>query len=213
VVPEANNRENVTDHSVDGLHEAFDGSPRGRLLAALPAVIAHGGYREATVDRVLDAAHVGWSDFSREFEDLDALFLATLDAGMECAAVAAECGARRAAESGPEAALEGFLAGLLAAVAAHADLARLCLVDSAALGARAVERRQAGLQRFVALLANPPGQQGPSPSLPPLAAEMVVGGIHEVLQRKARAHELNDVGDLTDELSRLWLPVVRAGVR
>lgn len=212
--PEANNWENATEGRLGERYEAFDGSSRGRLLAALPTVVAHGGYREATVERVLETAHVSWSEFSREFEDLDALFLATLDAGMDCAVAAAERGARAARAGGdPEAALAGFLDGLLEAVAARPDLTLLCLVESAALGARAVERKQAGLQRFVASVADLLGASGPHVSLPPLAAEMVVGGIHEVLQRKARADELGDVQELTDDLSRLWLPVLRATTR
>jgi AcrR family transcriptional regulator len=214
VGPEANNRENVTEGRLDERRGAFDGSSRGRLLTALGTVIAHGGYREATVERVLEAAHVSWSDFSREFEDLDALFLATLDAGMECAVAAAERRARAASAGGdPGAALAGFLDGLLEAVAAHPELTRLCLVESAALGARAVERKQAGLQRFVASIADLLGTGEPGAAVPPLAAEMVVGGIHEVLQRKARADELGDVQELPEELSRLWLPVIRATTR
>jgi AcrR family transcriptional regulator len=211
VHPGADNRQNLTDRREEAPRGPFDDSSRGRLLGGMVSVIAHGGYREATVERVLDAARVGWSDFNHEFEDLDTLFLATLDAGMECAVAQAERGRRAGGQSGDaEAALAAALEALLAAVSAHPQLTRLCLVESAALGARAVERKQAGLQRFVVLIAEGMRSRGGEAIVPPLAAEMVVGGIHEVLQRKARAGELGSVDALADELRQLWLPVIRA---
>jgi hypothetical protein len=176
-------------------------------------VVAHGGYREATVDRVLEQAHVGWSEFIRLFDDLDACFLATLDAGLESAAVQAE---QAVAPYGPDsdvgAAFEAALRAVLDAAAARPDLTRLCLVDAPALGAPALARRQLGLQRFVDLLERQlaPGRSDSRGATQALAAEMVVGGIYEVVQHKVRAGEVQQLPTLVDELRQLWLPALRA---
>ncbi len=200
---EAENRADLADRQRELPASPFDSTPRGRLLSAMAATVVHGGYREATVDRVLEHAHVGWEEFARQFDDLDACFLATLDVTFECAAAAAE--------AAPEAPLDAMLERLLGVVASHPDLARLCLVESAALGARALESKERGLQRFVVLIERRLHDgTGGRDSASALAAEMVVGGIYEVLQRKVRAGGLGDPDVLAAELRQLWLPVARA---
>lgn len=190
---------------------AFDDSPRGRALAAMVDVVAHGGYREATVDRVLERARISWAEFIRLFEDLDGCLLETLSAGLESAALQAE---RAAAACGPDAdvgtVFEAALRAVLDAAAARPDLTRLCLVEAPALGARALERRQLGLQRFVEVLERRLGEPSARRGAPAgLAAEMVVGGIHEVVQHKVRAGEIRQLPELVDELRQLWLPALR----
>jgi hypothetical protein len=97
---------------------------------------------------------------------------------------------------------------VLELAAADPDATRLCLVEAPGLGRRAVERREAGLQRFVDLLdAELARANGGSP--PPLAAEMVVGGIYEVLQRTVRAGDVADLPALAGQLGQLWVPALR----
>lgn len=190
--------------------QPFDDTPRGRVLAAMVDVSTHGGYRDATVARVLERAHVGWTEFTAMFEDLDGCMLATLDAGLECAAARAEAAA---AGAPPDAAFSAALAAVLEAVAAQPALARFCVVDAVALGARASARREAGLQRFVRLLEHGLGENGDDGARPGaprgLAAEMVVGGVHEVIQSKVRAGETRELPQIAGELERLWLPALR----
>ena len=192
---------------------AFDDSPRGRILAATVSVVAHGGYREATVDRILERAHVGWSEFIRQFDDLDACVLATLDAGLESAALrAADAAAACDDDADLETVFEASLRAVLDAAATHPDLTRLCLVDAPALGAPALRRRQIGLQRFVDALERyleQPGAGGPV-AAPGLAAEMAIGGIYEVVAHKVREGQARQLPTLVDELGRLWLPALRA---
>lgn len=208
--PEADNRVDLTGIQ-PAAPSAFDDSPRGRVLTAMAEVVAHGGYREATVDRVLERAHVGWSEFTRLFDDLDGCMLATLSAGFDSAAVQAE---QAAAACGPDADVgtlfEAALRAVLEAAAARPELTRLCLVEAPALGAPALERRQLGLQRFVELLERQLGEPAGDRGTPAgLAAEMVVGGIHEVVQHKARSGEIQQLPELVDELRQLWLPALR----
>jgi hypothetical protein len=192
----------------EALATPFDSSPRGRLPTSVAAVVARDGYRNATVARVLAHARMSWEDFTAEFESLEECFLATQSAAMECAVVQAEQAideTDRAAA--PEAPFDAALNRLLTGIAAHRDLARLALVESSSLGAKGMERREAGLQRFVLLLQRLADRAGAS--VPPIAAEMVAGGIYEILQRKVAADDLDRPAELAGELRRLWLPLIR----
>jgi hypothetical protein len=140
---------------------------------------------------------------------LDTALLTQFDAGLSCAAERAR---RASQECGPEADVgtrfEAGLQAILEAAAAQPDLTRLCLVEVPGLGAGALERKEIGLQRFVDWLdeelATTPGAGRPT-----LVAEMVVGGIYEVLQHKARAGEIERLPRLGVELKELWSPVLR----
>ena len=207
---EADDHEEIAEWRAPAAAPLFDRSTRGRLLTAVATVAAHGGYREATVERVLETAGASWADFTSEFESLADCFLAAQSAALECAALQAERAAveARAAE-GPEAAFDAGLGRLLETISAHADIARLALVESAAMGGVGIERREAGLQRFISLLQDVAARTGAS--LPPLAAEMMAGGIYEILQRKVAAGQLDQHEDLAAELRRLWLPLMGHG--
>lgn len=212
VSSETGNRDRSTSSGVTEIRSPFDRSTRGRLLTAVATVVGHGGYRQATVDRILREANVGWNAFSSEFEDLDACFEAALDGGFECAAEQAEL-ALAAAEPGtsPDATFDLAMTAVLDAIVANRDLAKLCLVESAALGGRAVKHKEAGLQRFVALIQRGLGTGATPVALPPLAAEMVAGGIYEVVQRMVRGGRFEELPPLVAEFRQLWLPLLRSG--
>jgi hypothetical protein len=140
--------------------------------------------------------------------DLDSQLLEKLDAGFECAAERATEALQSAApESDIGECFETALRAVLTAAAAQPDLTRLCLVEAPGLGARALEQKDAGLQRFVDLLDSELARrQGQAP---PLVSEMIVGGIYEVVQRTARAGDIGGLPDLADQLRQLWLPALR----
>lgn len=153
-------------------------------------------------ERLAERADTAVSLDSRLLDEVDGAF-----------AEAAERAASAARAAGPGAdPSERFEAGLLAVLelaAARPDATRLCLVEAPGLGRRAVERKEAGLQRFVDLLDADLAHANDGKA-PPLVAEMVVGGIYEVLQRAARAGDVASMPDLAGQLSRLWLPALRA---
>ena len=124
--------------------------------------------------------------------NLDSQLLEKLDRGFEGAVRRAR---EAMAEAGPEADIgscfEAGLRAVLEAAAAHPDLTRLCLVEAPGLGANALARRQGG-------------------QAPPLVAEMVVGGIYEVVQRTVRAGDISGLPELTGQLRQLWLPALRS---
>jgi hypothetical protein len=141
--------------------------------------------------------------------NLDVVLLDRVDAAFESAASKAEAALRRC-PPGSDIGVHfaAALSAVLEAAATDPDATRLCLVEAPGLGAKAVEARERGLQRFVDLLdrelAAARGGQAP-----PLVAEMVVGGVYEVVQRATRAGDVAGLPDLGDRLGALWLPALR----
>jgi hypothetical protein len=140
---------------------------------------------------------------------LDSRLLKKCDEAFDCAVRRAER-AVSAADSSADvgARFEAALDAVLAAAAEQQDLTRLCLVEAPGLGAGAVTRKEVGLQRFVDLvdreLARTAGGEAP-----PLVAEMVIGGIYEVMQRTARAGRIAAMPELAGQLRQLWAPALR----
>ncbi|MET0973950.1 MAG: hypothetical protein ABWY95_11070, partial [Thermoleophilaceae bacterium] len=61
-------------------------------------------------------------------------------------------------------------------------------------------------ERFVQLLETALPDLPGRPSQ--LASEMVVGGIHELLQRRARTRDTDGLPDLAPALAAIWLPML-----
>lgn len=190
------------------------GAARDSILDALVELVAAEGYPNVTVDRVLARARVTWAEFGAIYADLDAAMLDALD-------VVADRALRRvrrvaaqtlrgvsvtSAEQRMCLVFEPALRALLECAEATPNVTRLCVVDVATIGARGLVRRDAALERFVQLL------ESALPDLPnrpsQLASEMVVGGIHELLQRRARTAETDGLQELAPALAAIWLPVL-----
>ncbi len=188
---------------------------RERILSAMVELVAAHGFADLTIERV--AAHAGVSEleFEREFQDLEACLLAVLD---DTASYAARLVQRTAAQAARELAVadagrrlelifEPSLAALLECAAQQPDLTRVCVVEVATIGSRGLAKRDAVLERFVQLLEQTLPDLPDRPSQ--LASEMVVGGIHELLQRRARLGDTAGLPDLAHALAAVWLPVLR----
>lgn len=154
-------------------------------------------------DREKLAAEVGTA------VDLESRLLSQLDRGFGCAAERAVEGLGEAAPNADVGdRFELALRAVLEAAAEQPDLTRLCLVEAPGLGSKALERKDAGLQRLVDLLdAELAAARGGE--APPLVSEMVIGGIYEVVQRSVRAGDVRELPDLVGQLRQLWLPALR----
>jgi hypothetical protein len=140
---------------------------------------------------------------------LDSGLLEKLDSGFDCASErAATAFQASAAEADIGKGFEAALQAVLEAAAAQPDLTRLCLVEAPGLGAKALERKDAGLQRFVDLLDGELARRRGGEA-PPLVSEMIVGGIYEVVQRAVRAGDIASLPDLAGQLRQLWQPALR----
>jgi AcrR family transcriptional regulator len=184
---------------------------------------------------VVERAGITAADFHRCFADLDDCLLAAFDGGAERALAqardAAEAAVARdgagpavdgagkaengsgAAKGGPGSPAELVLRSMVGAVArcvgAEPKLAQVCLVESAALGPAAAERRRRLLDGFRRQLEEQLARVGPAPR--PYASELIVGGIYEVVQLRVRNGEAGELADLAPSLAAVWVPLLRAG--
>ena len=188
---------------------------RERILDAMVDVVAVHGYANVTVERVTTHARVSNAEFERHFADLETCLLAVLDRTATHAIRIVQRAAARAVRELPvtdareqvELVFEPSLHTLLSCAAERPELTRVCVVEVATIGSRGLAKRDAALERFVQLLeqALPDIPERPSQ----LASEMVVGGIHQLLQRRARIGDLDGLPQLSPALAAIWLPVLR----
>ena len=149
------------------------------------------------------------ADHAATSVSLDSALLEQLDNGFACAAERAATTFQAAApEPDVGTSFEAALQAVLEAAAAQPDLTRLCLVEAPGLGAKALARKDAGLQRFVDLLDGELARRRGGEA-PPLVSEMVVGGIYEVVQRAVRSGDISSLPDLAGQLRQLWQPALR----
>jgi AcrR family transcriptional regulator len=152
---------------------------RERLTRAMAHVVATEGYEETTVERVLVQAGVSRRTFYELFDDREDCFLAAYDEAMQDvlrvvtdAYLDGDVPERRI-----EAALEAFLEFL----ASEPELARMCVVEVFAAGARARERRAALMERLAQLVQHALGELRGDDKLDRLSAQALIGAVHELI--------------------------------
>jgi AcrR family transcriptional regulator len=170
---------------------------RERLLAAMLRATAQLGYREVSVQEVLDRAGVSRPTFYEHFENKEACFLAAFDTAAarlrERLEVAAEPG-----ENWRER-LRLALAELLHFVAEDPDAAMSLIVDARAACPPALARRDELLDGFASCLDTQVRAEAvDSPSS--IAAAGIVGGIEALLYSRLNRGEADDVESLLPSL-------------
>ncbi|HKT83721.1 MAG TPA: TetR/AcrR family transcriptional regulator [Solirubrobacterales bacterium] len=172
---------------------------RERLLAAMLRATAELGYKEVSVQDVLERAGVSRPTFYEHFENKEAGFLAAFDA------VAARLRARieTAAIDG-----EGWrerlrlgLEELLRFVSEDPDAAMTLIVDGRGACPEALTRRDDLLDHFSSCLdsmvrADAPAGEGPSA----IAAAGIVGGLEALLYSRLNRGEIDGLQDLLPSL-------------
>ncbi|HEU4943788.1 MAG TPA: TetR/AcrR family transcriptional regulator [Solirubrobacterales bacterium] len=173
---------------------------RERLLAAMLRATAELGYREVSVQEVLDRAGVSRPTFYEHFENKEDCFLAAFDSA-----------ATRLRERLERAALDGenwrerlrlSLEELLRFVSEDPDAAMSLVVDGRAACPDALTRRDELLDHFSSCLdsqvrAEVPANE-PAPSA--IAAAGIVGGIEALLYSRLNRGEADDLRSLLPSL-------------
>jgi AcrR family transcriptional regulator len=172
---------------------------RERLLAAMLRATAELGYREVSVQDVLERAGVSRPTFYEHFENKEACFLAAFDNAaarlrqrLEAAAEAGEGWRQR---------LRLSLEELLRFVTEDPDAAMSLIVDARAACPPALERRDELLDHFASCLDSMVRAEADPANAPSaIAAAGIVGGIEALLYSRLNRGEADDVQSLLPSL-------------
>lgn len=151
---------------------------RERLLSALVSCVAERGYNATTISQITDVASVSKRTFYEHFPGKEECFVSAYDALDTYLAGLMQKAADLEAEWSDEVA--AALAALIRFLAARPNLARVYLLEVAAVGEGMVASREATTRRFIALLE--PGRQ--YREVESGIEEGLVGGILTLLSRR-----------------------------
>lgn len=169
---------------------------RQRIMAALAAVTAEHGYAALTVEDVVARAGVSRRTFYDQFSNKHEAFLAAYDevsAGLLA-------GVRHAFNDAPTFArkVENGLTSFMQFMVAEPGFSHMCIVDVLGAGPNAIDRRNAVIRAFAQEFEAAAEATGYKPR--PLVSEAAVGGIHEVVYCRLRAHQADTLPDLVPDL-------------
>jgi AcrR family transcriptional regulator len=191
-------------HGLD--RDVVEASQRTRLLEAVGRAVAERGYAAATIDDVVRRAGVSKKTFYEHFADKEDCFLAAYEAASE------ELLERvREAHAIHDDWLERTRAGVRAYLrwlAAEPALARVFLIEVAAAGPRALERREALRDRYAELIR----ERRPS-DLPFEILHAVVAAVDDVVVRHIREHGAERLPELEPILMRLQVALLAGPYR
>jgi TetR/AcrR family fatty acid metabolism transcriptional regulator len=175
---------------------------RDRLLQAALNVFARHGYHGTTVDDIVAASESSKGAFYHYFPSKQGIFLKLLDSLADMVEAAVETAIAR--EQGALAKVEAALRVVLEVASERRDLARILLIEAAALGPEFEQSRLGIHRRFAALIKRHLDRAVGEGAIPPqdteLAAQAWIGAINEVI-----THRLAADADLMD-----CLPMLRA---
>jgi AcrR family transcriptional regulator len=184
-------------HGLD--RDVVEASQRTRLLEAVGRAVAERGYAAATIDDVVRRAGVSKKTFYEHFADKQDCFLAAYEAAGE------ELLERvREAHAAHDDRLERTRAGIRAYLrwlAAEPALARVFLIEVAAAGPQALERRERLRDRYAELMQERAARE----HVPFEVFHAVVAGVDDVVVRHIREHGAEDLPALEPVL--LYLQV------
>jgi AcrR family transcriptional regulator len=182
-----------------GLQRSFvAANQRERILSAVAQAAAELGYAEMSVEAVIARAGVSRRTFYEHFKNKEDAFLAAYDA-----AVHQQAGHIRRAYLRQASVRERLLAGIrayLEFMATEPEFARMCIVEVLAAGPRAIARRNQAMQMFAEIIEDNIHELVPRCPRPDLAAETIVGGIHEVVFTRILSGRTDELPGLADDL-------------
>jgi len=173
---------------------------RDRIVGSVIEEVSETGYAGLTVRGVVERAGVSRRTFYEHFSNKQDVFLAVYDVVVErlAADVRLAYASGRTYPQQVAFGLETFLGRL----AAHPALAHVCIVEVLAAGPDALARRAQALQTFCDLI-RPTGEG--SRRAPPLATEVAVGGIYEIVGAHISRGEAHALPALCPQLLEVML--------
>jgi AcrR family transcriptional regulator len=188
-------------------NSTLESATRERLLQAAMDVFAARGYHGATVDDIVAAAGSSKGAFYHYFPSKQGIFLKLLDQVAETVEAGVEAAIDR--EEGAIGKVEAALRMVLEVASSHRDLARILLIEAAALGPEFEQSRLGIHRRFAAMIQRYLDRAAADGSIPAqdtgTAAMAWIGAINEVLTQ-----ELARGGDLLSRLPALRMLLLRS---
>lgn len=188
---------------VDVVRVRVGAAQRLRIISAMVALASENGAASTTVTELVRLAGVSRKTFYELFEDRGDCMLATTEHALALACERAEVGYR-----GGEQWIDGVRGGLEALLQFFDEkpqLARICIVQSAAAGPAALARRGEALGGFATVVDE--GRALARHQPPPLTAEGIVGGVVSVVTTRLLSPEPAPLLDLVNPLmSAIVLP-------
>jgi AcrR family transcriptional regulator len=182
-----------------GLKRSFvAANQRERILSAVAQAAAALGYAQMSVEAIIERAGVSRRTFYDHFKNKEDAFLAAYDAVTQQQvkqvrlAYLKEATARERLRAGMGAYLE-FTAN-------EPEFARMCIVEALAAGPRALARRSDAVRMFAEIIEENIHELAPDCPVAALAAETIVGGIHEVVFSRILAGRTDELPGLVDDL-------------
>ncbi len=171
---------------------------RERILSAIACASAELGYAEMSVEAIIASARVSRRTFYEHFRNKEDAFLAAYDRAVRVQARHI----RRAylKETTVRERLRAGIAAYMEFMASEPELARMCIVEVLAAGPRAMARRQDAMRMFAEIIEDNIHELIPGCRRAGLAAETIVGGIHEVVLSRILANRIDELPALADDL-------------
>ncbi len=171
---------------------------RDRILAAVGRAVAEFGYAEMNVEAIVARAGVSRRTFYEHFKNKEDAFLAAYDAVVRLQARQI----RRAyfEETTVTNRLRAGIKSYLEFTASQPDVARMCIVEVLAAGPRAMARRNEAMRMFASIIEENIHELIPGCRRAALTAEMIVGGIHEVVMSRILADRIDELPGMADDL-------------
>jgi AcrR family transcriptional regulator len=186
-------------HGLD--RDVVEASQRTRLLEAVGRAVAERGYAAATIDDVVSRAGVSKQTFYDHFADKQDCFLAAYEAASE--ELLERVGEAHASSDDWLELTRAGVRAYLRWLAGDPALARVFLIEVAAAGPVALERREALRDRYAELMRARLEPDAPSP--PPEIFHAVVAAVDDVVVRHIREHGAEELPALEPVL--LYLQV------
>ncbi|HZV72751.1 MAG TPA: TetR/AcrR family transcriptional regulator [Conexibacter sp.] len=171
---------------------------RERMLLAVAEAVAEQGFVTTTVADIIARARLSRRTFYEHFADKEECFLAAYDTVVE-QLLAAVGQAYEQADGWPQKVHDG-LETFLAYLAAEPAFARMCIVEVVAAGPEARGRRDAAMRVFVDFLEPGRIEAPKGVAVPALAAEIVVGGIYEIIYSRLQRNATDELVEMLPEL-------------
>jgi AcrR family transcriptional regulator len=188
-------------HGLD--RDVVAASQRTRLLEAIGRAVAERGYAAATIDDVVRRAGVSKKTFYDHFADKQDCFLAAYEAASE-ELLARVAEAHASADDDWVERTRAGIRAYLRWLAGDPALARVYLIEVAAAGPEALERRERLRDRYAEMIR----ERRPSSGMPFEIFHGVVAAVDDVVVRHIRAHGAERLPELEPILMDLQVALL-----